>query len=397
MASKGLSIHIGLNHVDPAAYNGWDGALSGCINDATDMKAIAESLGYSAQSFIDSDATSDNVVAALGKAASDLESGDILFLTYSGHGGQTADVNGDEEDGQDETWVLWDRQLIDDELYALWSQFKEGVRIVMLSDSCHSGTVARLVAAYAELGAARKDGPSSDNALREALATLIPQRESPRRPGARPGPPPEPDPKLVKLMPSDVRAVVNSKNRKSDATRQYLAGASERAALGASIILISGCQDNQTSLDGAGNGLFTEKLKAVWNGGLFTGTYREFADAIIAEMPANQRPNYYTVGAVNAAFEAQAPFRVEAPRSAATGDPKSVPTQGPSVPPTLRRGDSGTFVKMLQDRLAGLSYNVELDSSFGPRTETAVRSFQATRQLEPSGVVDRRTWEAVAP
>ena len=42
--------------------------------------------------------------------------------------------------------MLYDRQLIDDELYQLWSAFTAKVRIVMLSDSCHSGTVAKPMA-----------------------------------------------------------------------------------------------------------------------------------------------------------------------------------------------------------------------------------------------------------
>src|SRR5690242_5428483 len=112
------SIHIGLNHVDPSAYNGWDGALAGCINDATDMQTIATGLGYQSVMLVDSEATADRVIAEIGQAAADLQPGDILLLSYSGHGGQVDDVNGDESDALDETWVLWDRQLIDDELYA---------------------------------------------------------------------------------------------------------------------------------------------------------------------------------------------------------------------------------------------------------------------------------------
>src|SRR5688500_19498444 len=95
----------------------------------------------------ESQATSSAVISAIGQASRSLTSGDILLLTYSGHGGQFDDVNGDEDDGQDETWVLWDRQVLDDELYSLWSQFAAGVRIFVLSDSCHSGTVLRMVAA----------------------------------------------------------------------------------------------------------------------------------------------------------------------------------------------------------------------------------------------------------
>src|SRR6266699_5033976 len=127
------SIHIGLNNVNPDDYNGWDGALSGCINDANDMQAIADGLGYQSLLLTNSDATADRVIAEIGQSATDLQPGEILFLSYSGHGGQVDDVNGDEEDALDETWVLWDRQFIDDELYALWGQFTAGVRIVVLS------------------------------------------------------------------------------------------------------------------------------------------------------------------------------------------------------------------------------------------------------------------------
>ena len=76
------------------------------------------------------------------------------------------------------------------------------------------------------------------------------------------------------------------------------------------MILISGCQDNQTSLDGNRNGLFTEKLKKTWNKAKFTGSYRTFRDTIVAKMPSDQTPNYYVVGTKNTAFEAQSPFTV---------------------------------------------------------------------------------------
>lgn len=67
----------------------------------------------------------------------------LYVLCHSGHGGQVMDVTGDEEDQLDETWCLYDGQLIDDELYLELSKFAEGVRILVLSDSCHSGTMTR--------------------------------------------------------------------------------------------------------------------------------------------------------------------------------------------------------------------------------------------------------------
>ena len=141
---KGTALHIGLNHVDPDHYQGWDGELQGCQNDARDLQTIATGAGF--------DTTPPDRRASIGRSGAGRDrqgrerarAGDVFLLTYSGHGSQVPDKNGDEnEDGYDETWVLYDRQLVDDELYALWSKFAPGVRILVLSDSCHSGTAIR--------------------------------------------------------------------------------------------------------------------------------------------------------------------------------------------------------------------------------------------------------------
>ena len=77
----------------------------------------------------------------------------------------------------------------------------------------------------------------------------------------------------------------------------------------ASLILISGCQDNQTSMDGEHNGAFTEQLLKVWNQGAFQGNYAVFHARIRARMPATQSPNLFTLGTAGA-FLDQQPFAV---------------------------------------------------------------------------------------
>src|SRR4051812_2499849 len=115
---KGISINIGLNSVDAAEYNGWGGKLNACEADALSMAALAKKAGFETKVILTEEATSANVTAAISDASKQLGSDDILFLTYSGHGGQLPDTNGEETDGKDETWVLYDRQLVDDELYS---------------------------------------------------------------------------------------------------------------------------------------------------------------------------------------------------------------------------------------------------------------------------------------
>ena len=44
--AKGISLHIGLNAVDPVHYQGWNGQLTACEADAKDMAALAKVQGF---------------------------------------------------------------------------------------------------------------------------------------------------------------------------------------------------------------------------------------------------------------------------------------------------------------------------------------------------------------
>ncbi|PRY55858.1 peptidoglycan hydrolase-like protein with peptidoglycan-binding domain [Knoellia remsis] len=57
----------------------------------------------------------------------------------------------------------------------------------------------------------------------------------------------------------------------------------------------------------------------------------------------------------------------------------------------LRRGSTGTAVKVLQSGLGG----VAVDGAFGPGTQSRVISFQKSVGLAATGVVDRATWDKV--
>ena len=82
------------------------------------MQDLARGQGFRVRQLLDAAATSTAVIDGIRAAASQLNAGDVFLLTYSGHGSQVPDV--EEDDQRSETWVLWDRQLIDNELYALW-------------------------------------------------------------------------------------------------------------------------------------------------------------------------------------------------------------------------------------------------------------------------------------
>lgn len=291
--ARGLSLHIGLNGVGAAHYGGWDGPLAACEFDANDMAALAGGRGIKSTVLLTKSATRAKVLGALRAAAKTLVSGDFFLLTYSGHGGQVPDVSADESDKLDETWCLYDGQLIDDELYQELGNFAAGVRVLVLSDSCHSGTVVR--AGPPPLGAplpalrSKMMPPSVAMRTYEAHKAFYDklQQDVAKAEGG------------TVVDPDEALAGVAVSTRLTRIAKRFKARA----------ILISGCQDNQSSYDGEHNGAFTARLLTVWNRGNFDGSYATFHAHIKAGMPAVQTPNLFTMGSV-AAFLKQKPFTV---------------------------------------------------------------------------------------
>jgi hypothetical protein len=283
-----LSLHIGLNVVDAAHY-GSTYPLSGCHNDARDMEAIARAAAFETTTLLDADATAARFLRQMQGAAGRLGSGDTFLLTYAGHGAQVPDETGDEADSLDETWVLFDRMLLDDEIYAALARFSDGVRILVISDSCHSGSVTRFTQ-YENLV---REGPMAP------LYVGTTQRfRTPNEPGFG-------------------RRVWDEHAGEYGRLARGVPG-DQRARVRAAVIQISGCQDDQLSADGVGNGLFTGKLKEIWAAGAFRGSIRAFGQAIRALMPPTQCPNYLTFGNDVASFEKERPFTASRPNKKTT-------------------------------------------------------------------------------
>lgn len=138
------SLHIGIND-----YPGVGSDLSGCVNDAKDWASTLITYGFTEQEMLlDAQATKEAIVESLKKIVQDTGPSDIAVVTYSGHGTWVPDADGDEADGRDEALCPWDIGttgvvITDDELYEIFSSRRYSARIVFISDSCHSGTVAR--------------------------------------------------------------------------------------------------------------------------------------------------------------------------------------------------------------------------------------------------------------
>ena len=141
MSKKALC--IGIND-----YPGTDNDLSGCVNDANDWAAELTTARLLRQQAARSGRPPGAaMIKAIGGLIDGAAKGDSLIITYSGHGTWVPDTSGDEPDGRDEALCPYDLAskgaLLDDDLHALFSRRAAGVRIVLISDSCHSGSVTR--------------------------------------------------------------------------------------------------------------------------------------------------------------------------------------------------------------------------------------------------------------
>ncbi len=132
-------------------------SLEGAARDARDVASALQGAGVAEiVTFYNADARKDDIRAAWERLVAGSVEGDTIVLTYAGHGSQMPElVTGDEEDGLDEFLQLpgFDRArasdteheiIVDNELNAWFSEAEaRGVRVLFVSDSCHSGGMSR--------------------------------------------------------------------------------------------------------------------------------------------------------------------------------------------------------------------------------------------------------------
>ncbi|RIA97433.1 caspase domain-containing protein [Glomus cerebriforme] len=176
--------------------------------------------------------TRENIINAIKWLVHDPQMNDSYFFHYSGHGGQVKDEAGDEEDGFDETIMPVDfipkGQIVDDELHALMvAPLPPGVRLTVIFDCCHSGTVLDLPYIYSTRGVLKES-----NILSLGGKSLISAGFS--------------------YIKGDKGSALNTiKDLKNAATEHQKLRRKNIETRGspADVIMFSGCKDAQTSAD----------------------------------------------------------------------------------------------------------------------------------------------------
>ncbi len=134
-------------------------SLRGSINDVKLIEGVLrERFGFKEKDFItllDKQATHTGIENAFKTLIDRVQPNDFVYIHYSGHGSSTADLNGDEPGGEDQTWVSYGTRggnigekdnydVLDDEINSwLGAIYAKTHNVIFVSDSCHSGSVAR--------------------------------------------------------------------------------------------------------------------------------------------------------------------------------------------------------------------------------------------------------------
>lgn len=299
--AKGISLHVGVDITEAPEVG--VAALEGSENDATAMRDLANARGFITQLLLGQAATFNKVEEEIKKAAQQLVAGDIFLFTFSGHGTRRGANDRAETDMKDETIVLSDKLMVDNVLRRkLWPKFQAGVRVVMVSDSCHSGTVFMAPPPLIP--------PGGNNGVAAVAVSSVADSGMYRMvdPKTQGGKRPVKKQFGIRAIP-DAMAELHFASLSSfyDEVRASLPAGEQAPEIPARVLLLGACNDDETTLDGSPNGVYTQALLDVWrtNG---SKTYTELWNGIKAEL-TGQNPAKMSVGQ-SPAFDDTEAFKI---------------------------------------------------------------------------------------
>lgn len=129
-------------------------------NDVRLIKPILQKRGFEVRTLTDKQATYKSIVKELDKLDNKVVLGDIVYIHFSGHGQAVEDLDGDEKDGWDESFIPYDAQktyrkgqytgenhLLDDKLNKNLTSIRTNIGpkglVFVVLDACHAGSSYR--------------------------------------------------------------------------------------------------------------------------------------------------------------------------------------------------------------------------------------------------------------
>lgn len=266
---KKKALCIGINYV------GQQAELRGCINDANNIKRfLVQSYGYKEEDIVmlTDDArdprsipTKDNIMRAMQWLVQGAQQNDSLFFHYSGHGGQTKDLDGDEGDGFDEVIYPVDFKraghIVDDVMHDVMVRpLPPGCRLTAIFDSCHSGSALDLPYIYSTEGKVKEP-----NLAAEAGQGLLSAVTSYARGDMS---------SVFSSVTGLIKTATGSDKRASERAKRTKTSPAD-------VISWSGCKDSQTSADAVEAGTATGAMSFAFISALSQSREQSFQQLLV--------------------------------------------------------------------------------------------------------------------
>ena len=158
-AQRKRAFMVGISKYD-TALTGYQWNNIHGVEDVNLISPILKNQRFITTTLLDDQATFDNIISQIAKFTNKTRKGDIVYLHFSAHGQPVEDLNGDEEDGWDESIVPIDaykiykkdfyegqKHLTDDLLNKYVMKLREKIGpsgfLYVVIDACHAGTTSR--------------------------------------------------------------------------------------------------------------------------------------------------------------------------------------------------------------------------------------------------------------
>lgn len=158
-AQRRRAFLVGISHYD-TALTGYQWNNINGVEDINLLSPALKNQGFTTITLLDAQATFENIVSQIAQFTNKTKKGDIVYLHFSTHGQPIEDLNGDEEDGWDESIIPIDaykiyrkgvyeggKHLTDDILNKYVKKLREKIGptgfLYVVIDACHAGTSSR--------------------------------------------------------------------------------------------------------------------------------------------------------------------------------------------------------------------------------------------------------------
>lgn len=279
---KKVSLHIGMNRLS-SHYIDFSSSWRVGESTALFMENWASESGFECKVLLTEQATKERVIDHISHSARELKSGDTFVLSFCGHGMKVPYGVPDSYDAigkkYDEAWCLFDKGILDFELFELCNRFNSGVRVYVFSDCCFAGSSIDGIPHGALPG---EFGKICQEKMSEEVINFakLPYNEVPATIG----------------LASSVKTYCKHKDCYQSIWRSRRSQRLKERDIRSKVLVFAACEEAEYCYQGKYHSIFAQSIRLALQNWRFDGTNQEFLAELKKWCGTKQTPRIFTVG-----------------------------------------------------------------------------------------------------